>query len=344
MTRHKNSLDLLNWDQAARLVQARLDSQPELARLRAGRPGEPLWPLRAGNLKAALGPRTCTARKVLSAAARLFQGGVPDRGVEPFLEQTWDQRLEAARARVGVEQSDAILEHGLPLLVDLAGKEWKQVEDAPLRDVDLVLESPDGRVGVSLCNQKHMTSLAGRLRRLGEQLQGKKKLQKLVLLRDARLAVSAKAAKTHAYLDRLTQQDGRLVRPTVEVLAALEALRALLSDAKSGDLAHDGETVEPATVRRWLADHLPPVLRRFLDEVVSFPTLPDEWAKDAKLFDDLTELLDARYLLPLEEAAAALKRPAAEVATCARQHAEQFGWLNGPPAVLFQRAPTGAEN
>ena len=44
--------------------------------------------------------------------------------------------------------------------------------------------------------------------------------------------------------------------PPVDALAALDAVRELLSDAKSGDLAYQGDTISPQTVEEWLAAHL----------------------------------------------------------------------------------------
>jgi hypothetical protein len=199
--------------------------------------------------------------------------------------------------------------------------------------VDVAFRGAEGNVGLSLCNHRHLNGMDARLRHLKEQL-GQKKLHKLVLLRDPRLPLSAHAAKTQQLLKELTAAEARLVRPTVEALAALEALRTLLSDAQAGDLAHGGNSVSPATVRDWLAEHLPDSLREFLDQVVSYPGVV-EADPDEGLFDQLSELLGDHFVLPLDEAAARLELSAGEVEDYARRHGQQFGLLSGPPAVLY---------
>lgn len=59
-----------------------------------------------------------------------------------------------------------------------------------------------------------------------------------------------------------------MVFPSVDVLAALDVIRSLLSDAKSGDLACDGTTIDVRTLNDWLATHLPKDVRTFLAKVV----------------------------------------------------------------------------
>src|SRR5262249_45189108 len=150
------------------------------------------------------------------------------------------------------DQADPILAHGLPLLAHCLGRGVIQGRDNQIPEVDLLFQAGDGRIGVSLCNQADMRSLAAKLRRLGD-LPRTAKPARLVLLRDARLPISAGAQKSRKYLDELAKQGARLLRPTAEALAALEALRSLLSDAKAGDLAHRGETIGPRTVEEWLS-------------------------------------------------------------------------------------------
>jgi hypothetical protein len=332
----ERSLDLLTRGQARELLVARLAGQPELARLRASHPTEPLWPLPQAELDARLGTQNLPARKVLFLAAELYDGRSLELPLPEFLDQTWEARLERARSSVTPDQTDEIISHGLPLLAGIAAKEWQPFEDHALRDVDLAFRGADGNVGLSLCNHRHLNGMVGRLKRLQNQL-AKTKLHKLVLLRDPRLPISAKATATHKLLEKLTAAEARLVRPSVEALAALEALRTLLSDAQAGDLAHGGDSVSPATVRDWLAAHLPDCLRDFLDEVVSYPGLVEP-EHDETLFDHLSELLGGHYVLPLDEAAARLELSVGEVEDCARRHGQQFGLLSGSPAVLYHLA------
>jgi hypothetical protein len=211
----------------------------------------------------------------------------------------------------------------------------------------LLFQAGDGRLGVSLCNQASMTSLAAKLRRLRD-LAPAAKPARLVLLRDARLPISAGAQKSRNYLAELAKQGTRLLRPTAEAMAALEALRGLLSDAKAGDLAHRGETVEPRTVEEWLTAHRDPSLAALGAEVFSAPAPGgDPPPRDPDLvLDELLELLGERHVIALQEAAERLGHTVGELERCVRDHAGAVGVLSRPRAVLFQRANdrTGGES
>jgi hypothetical protein len=323
------------------LVQRRLDSQLALARERAAHPAHSLWPLPEADLKTTLGDRPRTAREVLSLCAR-HMGASPPPPPEEFLARTWKERLEQAAERFAPDQTDSIIAEGLPLLLHLAKKNWKPEAAEGERDLDLVLQGPDGRIGLSLCNHGNMKSLAARLRRLRGQFQNQK-LHKLILVRNPRLPIGKNAKATRDYLDELIAQGAQHLRPSDEALAALDALRALLADAKSGDLANAGESVGPTTVQEWLAAYLPTSLRDFLEDVVSFPQIPPQGEADDKLFDELMALLEEHHVMPLDQAATEVKRTREKVEECARRHGEEIGLLAGPPVVVFQRTGTAVE-
>ncbi|MBW3598123.1 MAG: hypothetical protein KY475_12725, partial [Planctomycetes bacterium] len=54
--------------------------------------------------------------------------------------------------------------------------------------------------------------------------------------------------------------------PSREVIRQLEAVRQILSAARSGDLANDGETIAVEQAQSWMGENLPEDLRVFLDE------------------------------------------------------------------------------
>lgn len=325
-------LESLNRRQAEQLVKARLEAEPELARLRAAQP-DALWPLSPNDVNAALnvGGR-CTPRRLLGVCAEKFdalRSGVQAAPLPPdvVIAGQWQQQLEQSGGLP--EKTNEILLHGLPLLCELTGRRWRLRDHTLPRDVSLVAESQAGQVSISLCNHENMTSLAGMLRRLNADAPAR-----LVLLRDERLTLGRHATKTRQYSDELLSKGARWVKPSPEALAALDALRILLSEAKSGNLAHRGETLATATVEQWLKKNLPLSLKDLLDDL-----LPESSAvetDDFALSEDLAELLHRHYLVKLDDAACMLAADAAAVETCARRHADRFGLLDGPPAVLFQ--------
>jgi hypothetical protein len=228
------------------------------------------------------------------------------------------------------------------MLVDLIAPDARRVQDEQLKDVSLIFEGADGHLGISVCTQSNMISLAARLRRLKQQL-ASGRLAKLVLLRDARVPLSAGAEKARLYLDELEQQGAITVFPAVEALAALDALRELLSDAKSGDLAFHGDAVTPQTVGEWLSAHLSSALRDFVNEIFGAePGDSSGAALDAKDIEALNSLLLHNPMVPLKDAAQALGRSPAEVAECVRRHTGHFGLLGQPPTMLFRAVDASA--
>ena len=342
----ERSLAPILWEQARTLITSRLDANPSLASMRQQQ-RDALWPLDEVGLRDFVGPQGCTPRRVLSFCAERFaslaqrdpirtSAEAPD-----FLNELFEQRFDQCLAKNSLDQSEQILAHGLPLLIALSNPEWRQIDENPLRDVPLVFEGRKGRVGISLCTQQNMTSLAAQLRRLREPL-SQEWLTRLVLIRDSRSPISKTAAKTRQYLTELTELGVSVIHPSAEALAALDALRALLSDAKSGDLSLHGGTVAAATVEQWLATHLPHSLTTLADQLTETGPV-NTGTDDSELFERMSAVLAERHVMPLAVAAEALEVSVERLERTARKYSDQTGVLAGPPAVLFQRVPATSE-
>jgi len=337
MAVHQTSLNPLLWDHAMRLIRARLSADSGVASLRESRT-ETLWPLDEGELKQAVGARGCTPRKILSICAEKFDAAAKNREdrvpVEQFLARTWQERLEESSRSDTSGQVDHILTHGIPLLVHSSAQSWKLQGDRPSRDIDLMLKGPDGRLGISLSNHRDLRSLWPRLKRLPALIKDRR-VEKLLLLRDVRLPIGKNAVKVNQVLDELCAQGAQFIRPSHEVLAALDALRRLLSDAKAGDLSNQGATVTPETVQEWLARNMPAVLQDLLEEIVAYPGIGGP-IKAIDLFDRLQELLIEQPVIGLQEAATKLEAGAQDIEQNARANCKSVGVLDGPPVVLFR--------
>jgi len=334
----KFSLDPLNYDQAISLISARLDAVSDLAKPRQGRPR--LWPLKESDIKVFFEDRpteTIVAREVIAKCEQLFEtakGKTIGRPINTsdFLEECWQQNLEKAAVKNNPEDSDQIIQHGLPGLLGLKDDSWQEKQNSTLKDIDLIFSQPKGdQIEISLCNQQNMTSLASRLKRLLEGLK-KGKFQKLILMRDPRWPIKSTAKKTNEYLAELKKLGVRMIHPPVEVLAAVDALRALLSETKAGDLAHRGQTIEPDTLRKWLAENISPALQDFIEDLAT----PGE---DGFPVEALLGLLEEHPLLKLTEVAAQIEQPPQSLEDWVRKHPGLVGFLNGPPALLFQIVP-----
>jgi len=253
--------------------------------------------------------------------------------VEAFLDDEWKTRVEQSLSASRPERTEEIVRHGLPQLVRLLAPQWSSVSDEQLPDVPLVFEGPAGRTGVSICTQGNMVSVAAQLKRLKSQFTPDR-LKRLIVLRDGRVPLSKGAKVASQALSQLVEQGATIVERSSEVFAALDALRALLSEAKSGDLARDGQPVTPQTVEEWLKLHLPDNLRDFVDCVIGDPSSAEPL--DTLRLEELATLLAERPVISLDDVAMALKSTVATIAAIIERHPEMARLLIGPPAVVFR--------
>jgi len=355
-------LNPLTRAEALQLVAARLDSSPELKRRRAGQANS-LWPLRESEINPVFTATGCTARRLLKHCDDLYEAHRHGKGadivpLEPaapvgvFLGQALETRRRKAVQKSEPSRTEEVIKLGLPDVIYLAGTAWRQKEQGTSGEADLIFESGQGEVAVSICNSRHWPSVVKKLSRLNTQL-GEGRIGKLVVMRDGRLPIGANAVKTRALREQLVGKGVRWIEPSVEALAALDAIRGLLADARSGDLANRGDTVELKTVHEWLAANLAPELKELIEDIlpadpgsvsiagpnvvptavpIAMPIVVDDWA----LYEDIAELLQRHHVIAVGDLAATLEREESEVAECARQHAHQIGVLGEPPVTLFR--------
>lgn len=351
------SLSPLTREEAEALVRVRLQDAGERVPQEAQQTS--LWPLSEADVSQLfsqeVSPRRLLARcaerfDVLhqsgSTSARETEGG-GEPGREPsgedflpsYLEERWQSTVDEKLKANTPAQTEEILRHALPMAVQFVDPELKSMRDERLPDVSLVLEGGSGRTGVSVCTQSNMTSLAARLKRLKDQF-GQGRIERLVIVRDARVPITKTARKAQARLTELEQRGAVIAYPAVEVLAALDALRSLLSDAKSGDLSCRGETVLPRTLQEWFAAHLPRDLNEFLGEVIGSSGNDGGHGSDTVPIEALNTALAREPVVRLEEVAAQLSCRVDELTEVIRRHPDQFGLLGEPPSVLFRATET----
>jgi len=277
------TLEPLNRSQAEQLIAARRQLADDDAFADTSRPA--CWPLEPEQLDGLLASGSVSPRRLLTVCAERFEirtrdeaddeAAARDRPAPPtaaqsvpdFLQDAWAACLERRRASNSPEQTEVIVRHALPMLVELVAPAAKLVNDEQLKDVPLIFEQADRRLGLSICTQANMTSRAAMLKRLKQQF-ALRRLARLVVVCDDRVPFTDSARTARQYLTDLEQQDVVTVFPSVAALAALDALREIVSDAKSGDLTCHGEAVSAAKVSEWLKEHVPGVLLDFVDEVL----------------------------------------------------------------------------
>ncbi len=269
------SLHPLSRAQAEQLIAARLAAAPQPAASEAAR--STTWPLEPGEFDDLFATGHVSPRRLLGLCAERYDAPAESESVaaqksmETFLRDKWDSSVEQKIAGNSPEKTEEIVRHALPLLVKIIAPEAAVVSDELLPDVALVFEEAGRRSGLSVCNQVNMNSLAARLKRLKRQL-ASGRLARLALVKDARVPLSPTANAARAYLAELEQQGAVVVVPSVESLAALDALRELVSDAKSGDLDCQGQPVPPQAVGEWLAANVSNCLHELVDDVLGKAT------------------------------------------------------------------------
>jgi hypothetical protein len=208
--------------------------------------------------------------------------------------------------------------------------------DTGLADVPAMFRGASGRVGVSICIHSNMTRLAAQLRRLRDQA-GSGRLDRLVVIRDARVPVTRTARRAQQYLREL-QEDGRtkVVHPSVEVLAALDALRALLSDARSGDLSCAGETVSPGVFEEWFRGQMSGQVQEFVREVLEPLSAGDETSQETALFESLQALLAEQPVLRLQVAAEQLGVSPQQLIALSQRFSHGVGVLGDGDRLVFR--------
>lgn len=343
----RDALEALSPAQARALVADRLRRADDLQTLRmalraAGdtAAASELWPLNDEHVTR-LTARDRPAREVLLACRALFDErrqtllvphGTPPRhaaAVEPTLDDTLAAALEAQRSLPDAID-DGVYGDGLMRALGLSMPDAHAAPAPPAarKDVDLVVTHAGRTTGVSICNARHMTSLAARFKRL---LGVRERFDRLVALRDARLPISPTADKTNERLEELQQGGTPLVRPPAEAYAALAAVRKLLHDAAAGDLTLGARSVPVEELSAWLARHMPQPVRDLCADVLG--DVPAELPALAPL----QALLQEQGLLELSAAAARAALSADAVRHAARAHDDVLGYLPGPPEVLYLR-------
>ena len=186
--------------------------------------------------------------------------------------------------------------------------------------------------------------LAARLKRVRATHPQSSGLHKLVLLRDERRPISCTASKTLEHLKTLEQHDAVRFPVAPQTMAALDAMRSLLADAQSGDLARGAETIGPETVIDWLRQNMADALKELADMLVTpvgthapgtvRPTVVDH----SVYFAPLQEYLDEHCVVRWDDAIAQLGIPGAQASELLRSvgaRTDLFGLIPGEPAVLF---------
>ena len=360
------ALDPLRPAEVESLVLARLRASEPLARARESRPDMELFPFTKSFVGGLASIEPCVPRRVLAECARRFeelQHGGPPRLVDDarFLTGQLDARAVAAAAQLGSGDLRGVIVRGAEVLTALGHVNVLPHDPARDAEIDVVLEDARSkrRAAVSVRDEADGRSLRPRLAALAAQLT-RPDGARLVIVRDPRVRISSKAVKVREQLADLCAGGAVVVEPTVEALAALATLSSILADAKSGDLANEGDAVGEGVVLGWLRGlaagdpaRVAPVDKLLGDlfadppQPVSKPSTRDARAAAARAEEEarqaLAELLARRRVLDVKSAGRELGADPDRLLALARRSSDRVLVLEGPPALLLDMAGVVAD-
>ena len=329
---HRAAVNPLDWQQGRRLLLARLNSVPELAPVRNP---DSLWPLDEAPLRV-LFERSplCLPRKLIHRAREQFDivrlhTSVIDESIEQYLDRLFQGQWEESLRNGSAHTADDVLGQGLPFIMGLQN----HAAEPPPADLHKTLDLVSGEqqdIAICFCNQSP-TALPRRLLRIIEDVDPSR-FPHQVLIRDGRLPISESARVTRRRLDRLRERGARLVQPSEQAMGALDALRKVMNDAKSGDLAYQGEAVGTEAVRSWIASNMPQPLLDLVEEITGRTSENEQ----DRVLQEVLALLDEHNIVGVAEASGALQISEERIIDCARYYPAQVGLLAGPPAVVFR--------
>ena len=343
LAQQERVLEPLSEADAVDLIRARLDASPTL-RDDPRRRQDPVWPLGPVGLRRFMAEGDRTPRRLIALCRDTFpHAGERPADVDAILTDLFEtRRLDAIGHLV---DPTAAFVHGLALVMTIR-KHVPVTTPANRPDVDLVLSLPDRQVTISVCNHEG-NALTAQLRRITQQPLGVQ--EERVVVRDMRLPIPHTSHRAWEYWQHLANDRERTAGgiprlrtlcPTPEMLAALEALRSVMSDARAGELECHGRTVPPHAVEEWMCGRLRDVdLEALLIEIEHGPArnATGTGATRTPLRDAALEQLQRRHVMRFAELAAATGAPEEVLRRLVAAGEPLFGVLGDPPLVVFER-------
>jgi hypothetical protein len=343
LAQYERSLKPLTAEEAGELIRGRLDASPAM-RHDPRREGDPLWPLGAEGLQTFLAAGDCTPRRLIATCREAFPHGQTEPlDTSATLTDLFERRRLDALAKL--EDTSETFVHGLAILV-VSRLRIPVATAASAQGVDLVISLPGRQVGISVCNQEG-NALATHLKRVTQRPLGL--LEERILVRDMRLPIPHTSRRAWEYWQRLAGsrelttggiQRIRTLCPSPELLASLEAVRTVMSDANAGELECRGRTIPLHAVEAWIRSELrDEQLDGLLAEVEHGPARRAATAETIRtpLRDAVLEQIQRRHLMRVDELARATAVHADEIRRLVTAGEPIFGTLGDPVALVYER-------
>lgn len=343
LAQYERSLKPLTAEEAGELIRARLDSSPAM-RHDPRRQGNPLWPLGPAGLRSFLAAGDCTPRRLLAVCRETFPHAHSENpDISATLTDLFERRRSDALSKL--EDTTETFIHGLATMV-VARLRIPLTTVASPQAADLVISFPGRQVGISACNHEG-NALATHLKRIAQEPLGL--LEERILVRDMRLPIPHTSRRAWEYWQRLAASREltaggiprtRTLCPSPELLASLEAVRSVMSDATAGELECRGRTIPAHVVDGWIRSELRDAeLDGLLAEVEHGPARRAATAEAVRtpLRDAVLEQLQRRHVMRVEELALATAVHADEIRRLVTAGEPVFGSIGDPAVLVYER-------
>jgi hypothetical protein len=343
LAQQERVLEPLTEAEAVALIQARLAGSPSL-RDDPRRQEDPVWPLGPAGLRRFLGEGDRTPRRLIALCRDAFPhaGGRP-ADIDIFLTDLFEsRRLDAV---THLADPTAAFVHGLALVMAVR-RHIPVTTPANRPDVDLVLSLPERQVAISVCNHEG-NGLTAQLRRITQQPLGAH--EERVVIRDMRLPIPHTSHRAWEYWQQLSTDRERtaagisrlrMLCPTPEMLAALQAVRSVMSDARAGELECRGRTIPPHAVEDWLRSRLRDTeLDALVIEIEHGPARNATGTGPIRtpLRDAALEILQRLHVMRFADLVVATGTTPEAIQRIIAAGEPLFGILGDPPVVVFER-------
>jgi hypothetical protein len=342
LAQYEMLLARLTEQQAREFIRARLDSSPAL-RVDPRRRHDPLWPIGEQRFREFLADDDATPRRLCALGREAFlEVSQMPREINPYLSAVFEQRRGEVPQPTSLD--DGVI-HGMSLLLAARGFSVTAPDDRD--DVDLVVALPPRSICVSVVNDEG-NSLTRRLKQIVDRPPASH--EERVLVREVRRPIPMSAKKAWEYWNLLLDRSGpsatgmprvRSIAPTTEVVASLEAIRSIVSDARAGDLDCNGASILAPVIEAWIRGHLhDAAIDRFVAELLAGSATADASVGPVhrQAHDAAAEILQRRHIMFVEDLAMATRHTVEELRTLLASDGSTFGTLGSPPLVVFDRS------
>lgn len=346
LAKREAALDALSADLIEKLLCARLKASTPLAPLREAAGASDIWPFSAVDVRDLRNAKPF-ARRVLAAAAERFDRiqGREHRVLDAptFLTQKFDERFTENAKTFAEGETRSTIVQGAEVLAGIDKAEVVKQGPGSPKEIDVVLEDRETkrRVALSVREEADGRSLRPRLAALDKQVP-RADGATVVIVRHPSVPLPSGAPKAKEHLASLRDKGAVILEPSVDALSALATFASMLADAKSGDLANEGDPVPESVVLTWMRSlivrdpaRLAP-LEELSGQLFAEPMRQTQAVVERQ--ETLREIVTREKISDVVEVSRAMGITDTDLLSLARKSPDRWLVFEGPPTLLVDMA------